>query len=102
MLNKFDLATFKVRPESVQDILQEIYMTLIPDKFRHLLGEYFSPDWIVEHALNRIGYKGQVDKKLIDPTCGSGAFIIQAIKRYIKAKNNYIDINEAINITKIL
>lgn len=100
LLNKFDLATFKVRPESVQDILQEIYMTLIPDKFRHLLGEYFSPDWIVEHALNRIGYQGQADKKLLDPTCGSGAFIIQAIKRYIKAKNNNIDVSEAINITK--
>lgn len=69
LLNKFDLSTFKVRPESVQDILQEIYMNLIPDKFRHLLGEYFSPDWIVEHALNRIGYQGQADKKLIEQRC---------------------------------
>lgn len=92
---KFDLATFQVRPEEVQDILQEIYMTLIPDKVRHLMGEYFSPDWIVEHALDRVGYTGDINKKIIDPTCGSGSFVIHAIKRILANKNNQITINDA-------
>lgn len=100
MLTNFDLATYKLRPESVQDVLQEIYMTLIPDKIRHLLGEYFSPDWIVEHSLDRIGYIGEVDKKIIDPTCGSGAFVIQALKRTIHNENNSINFGTAKVITE--
>ncbi len=38
------------------------------------MGEYFSPDWIVEHALDMVGYTGEIDKKIIDPTAGSGPF----------------------------
>lgn len=99
LVNQFDLATFRLRPETIQDILQEVYMSLIPDKMRHLLGEYFSPDWIVEHALNRIEYTGDINKKIIDPTCGSGAFLIQALKRVLNKKNNVITIDDAKKIT---
>ena len=49
-VDKFDLTSFMLKPENVQDILQEVYMELIPPRMRHLMGEYFSPDWIVEHA----------------------------------------------------
>ena len=73
-MNKFDLSTFVLRPENVQDILQEVYMGLIPQEMRHLMGEYFSPDWIVEHALDMAGYTGEINKTLIDPTAGSGPF----------------------------
>ncbi|WP_225425367.1 Eco57I restriction-modification methylase domain-containing protein [Apilactobacillus timberlakei] len=85
-LFKFDMETFRIKPENVHDILQELYMEFIPEKVRHMLGEYFSPDWIVQFLLDRIGYKNKkdlIDKKIIDPTAGSGAFILQAIKRVI-------------------
>ena len=65
VIDKFDLSTFVLRPENVQDILQEVYMELIPKEMRHLMGEYFSPDWIVEHALDMVGYTGEIDKKLL-------------------------------------
>ncbi|MBG9367418.1 N-6 DNA methylase [Streptococcus sp. NLN64] len=100
LIQKFDLATYKLRPEEVQDVLQEIYMTLIPEQIRHLLGEYFSPDWIVEHSLDRVGYFGDIDKKIIDPTCGSGAFVIQALKRVLNTRNNSITYEEAEKVTK--
>ena len=100
LIQQFDLATYKLRPEEVQDVLQEIYMTLIPEQIRHLLGEYFSPDWIVEHSLDRIGYFGDIDKKIIDPTCGSGAFVIQALKRVLNARGNSITHEDAKKITK--
>lgn len=86
VVNKFDLSTFVLRPENVQDILQEVYMGLIPAQMRHLMGEYFSPDWIVEHVLDMAGYEGDIDKTLIDPTAGSGPFLTQAIKRIIQKK----------------
>lgn len=99
LIKQFDLATYKVRPEEVQDVLQEIYMTLIPEQIRHLLGEYFSPDWIVEHSLDRVGYFGDIDKKIIDPTCGSGTFVIQALKRVSSSKNNSLSFEDAQTIT---
>jgi type I restriction-modification system DNA methylase subunit len=75
-----------LKPEEVQDILQEVYMELNPTEMRHLMGEYFSPDWIVEHALDMISYDGDIEKTLMDPTCGSGTFLTQALKRIIKKK----------------
>ena len=90
LINSFDLSTFVLRPESVQDILQEVYMGLIPAEMRHLMGEYFSPDWIVEHVLDMVGYTGEIEKTIIDPTAGSGPFLTQAIKRVIKKKNGVI------------
>lgn len=70
IIDQFDLSTYVLKPENVQDILQEVYMELIPDKMRHLMGEYFSPDWIVEHVLDMVGYDGDIDKKIIDPCAG--------------------------------
>lgn len=88
IVNNFDLSTFILKPEEVQDILQEVYMELIPPEMRHLMGEYFSPDWIVEHSLDLLGYDGSIEKTLVDPTAGSGSFLTHAIKRikYKKGK----------------
>jgi hypothetical protein len=84
VVNQFDLSTYILKPEEIQDILQEVYMELIPAEMRHLMGEYFSPDWIVEHALDMVGYNGEIDKTLIDPTAGSGTFLTHSIKRIVK------------------
>lgn len=100
VVNKFDLSTFVLRPENVQDILQEVYMGLIPQEMRHLMGEYFSPDWIVEHALDMAGYVGDISKTLIDPTAGSGPFLTQAIKRIINQKGGVLTKADIVNITQ--
>jgi len=99
IINQFDLSTFVLKPEDVQDILQEVYMELIPAEMRHLMGEYFSPDWIVEHALNMVGYDGDIDKTLIDPCAGSGPFLAQAIKRIIKKKDAALTKVDIVKIT---
>lgn len=41
VVNQFDLSTYILKPEEIQDILQEVYMELIPAEMRHLMGEYF-------------------------------------------------------------
>ena len=41
VVNRFDLSTYILKPEEIQDILQEVYMELIPAEMRHLMGEYF-------------------------------------------------------------
>ncbi len=99
IIDKFDLSTFVLKPENVQDILQEVYMELIPSEMRHLMGEYFSPDWIVEHVLDMAGYNGNMDKTLIDPCAGSGPFLTQSIKRIILKKNGVLTKEDIIKIT---
>lgn len=99
IINDFDLSTFVLKPENVQDILQEVYMELIPMEMRHLMGEYFSPDWIVEHALDMVGYDGNIEKTLIDPCTGTGPFLTQAIKRVIQKKGAVLTKDDIIKIT---
>ena len=99
VVNTFDLSTYILKPEEIQDILQEVYMELIPAEMRHLMGEYFSPDWIVEHSLDLVGYTGDIDKTLIDPTAGSGTFLTHAIKRIIEQKNGKLSREDVEKIT---
>lgn len=99
VVNRFNLSTFVLRPENVQDILQEVYMGLIPPEMRHLMGEYFSPDWIVEHALDMAGYEGDIRKTLIDPTAGSGPFLAQAIKRIVRQRKGILNKGDITRIT---
>ncbi len=96
----FDLSTYVLKPEEVQDILQEVYMELIPSEMRHLMGEYFSPDWIVEHVLDLAGYDGNMEKSLIDPCAGSGTFLTQAIKRIILKQGGTLTRADIAKITK--
>lgn len=99
VVNKFDLSTYILKPEEIQDILQEVYMELIPAEMRHLMGEYFSPDWIVEHALDMVGFTGDIEKTLIDPTAGSGTFLTHAIKRIISNKKGKLSRQDIEKIT---
>jgi len=48
---------------------------------RHDLGEYYTPDWLAEQTLDELGYDGNPDKRLLDPSCGSGTFLVMAINR---------------------
>ena len=100
VVDSFDLTTFVLKPENVQDVLQEVYMGLIPTEMRHLMGEYFSPDWIVEHVLDMVGYDGNINKTLIDPTAGSGSFLTQSIKRIIDKKGGVLTKEDVIKISQ--
>lgn len=52
---------------------------LFPRALRHTLGEYYTPDWLAEHTLNRLEYHGE--GHLLDPACGSGTFLVHALRR---------------------
>ena len=80
-LKDYDPGTLEVSPEQARDLLKKLYHRLMPREIRHDLGEYYTPDWLAEHVLNKLGYEGQTDKRLLDPACGSGTFLVLAIKR---------------------
>jgi hypothetical protein len=80
-LTQFEPATATLEPGAVRDLLKELYQYLVPKKVRHDLGEYYTPDWLADHLLDRAGYHGRATQRLVDPACGSGTFLLRAIGR---------------------
>ncbi|UCE17489.1 MAG: N-6 DNA methylase [Gemmatimonadota bacterium] len=80
-LSQYEPPTVSFLPEEVQDLLKKLYQNLIPKKLRHDLGEYHTPDWLAERLLNQVGYEGNPDKRILDPSCGSGTFLVLIINR---------------------
>ena len=64
------------------DLLKPLYETLFPRTVRHALGEYYTPGWLAEHVLDQVGYSGQGEARVLDPTCGSGTFLLAALRRW--------------------
>lgn len=80
-LSEFEPATTAIEPEVTRDLLKKLYQYLVPEVVRHHLGEYYTPDWLAELVLNEIGYRGDTRKRILDPACGSGTFLVLAIQR---------------------
>lgn len=80
-LSNFDPRTPFLAPEQSRDLLKKLYQYLVPKKLRHDLGEYYTPDWLADHLLNQLEYDGNLDKRLLDPACGSGTFLVLVINR---------------------
>jgi hypothetical protein len=70
-----------VRCDRGHDLLQDLYQQVFPPRFRHATGEYYTPPWLAEEMLDEVGYPGPDGLRLLDPACGSGAFLILAIRR---------------------
>lgn len=74
--NRFELNAIE------SDVLKGLYESLIDPAQRHDLGEYYTPDWLAEMiCAEAIG--APLEQRVIDPSCGSGTFLFQAIRRLI-------------------
>jgi hypothetical protein len=74
--------------ERVIDAIKNLYESLTPEVLRKNIGEFYTPKWLVEFTLDETGYKvGAIgNQKFLDPTCGSGNFVIHAIER-VRSEN---------------
>lgn len=83
------------------DYIRQIYEALLPKELRHALGEYYTPDWLAEMTFETtLGFSGGKDIKtlsVIDPTCGSGTFLIQAIEKKKRAGCDIEDITSTVS-----
>jgi hypothetical protein len=77
----FEPASAIFLPEAKQDLLKEFYSSLVDEQIRHDLGEYYTPDWLAQYLLDQAGYDGDPSAKILDPTCGSGTFLVECIYR---------------------
>lgn len=69
-------------PQEPQDLVKNVYLSLFPREIRHDLGEYYTPDWLAERLLTDTleSDLGNPDKRVLDPACGSGTFLVLLIR----------------------
>lgn len=82
-LSGVDFAVSKKHADTTRDLFKGIYERFIPREVRHALGEFYTPDWLAEHGMDLLEW--QPSDSLTDPTCGSGTFLLEAIRRRRKA-----------------
>jgi methylase of polypeptide subunit release factors len=81
-LADYDPATLDLAPGPTQDMLKKLYHRLVSAHIRKALGEFYTPDWLAQRLLNMLDggkFRGDPQKRLLDPTCGSGTILIQTI-----------------------
>lgn len=81
-LQDYEPSTPSLMPEAVRDLLKNLYEKLLPKQIRHDLGEFYTPDWLAEYTINASSFSD--NDKILDPTCGSGTFLVLLIKEKIK------------------
>ncbi len=74
-----------------EEILGDIYQTFLPTAKRKRLGEFYTPasivDWLLEQTVFSHG-----EGKLLDPSCGSGSFLVRYVHRCLEdAKTRGLD-----------
>ncbi len=76
-LNKRDLLEI--------DLMSKLYEDLINKMLRYHSGEYYTPRWITELVIERLKAMGAhfTDELIIDPSCGSGRFLVSILRRKI-------------------
>ncbi len=82
-LAEYDPGTLELAPENARDLLKKLYHYLLPREIRHDLGEYYTPDWLAERLIIQTLGKadlGDATKRVLDPACGSGTFLVILIK----------------------
>lgn len=66
-----------------RDVLRDLYEDIVPSELRKSLGEFYTPDWLAEYTVDQLGFtdKDWLTKRVLDPTCGSGTFLVEVIQR---------------------
>ncbi|MFW9873644.1 MAG: N-6 DNA methylase [Candidatus Thorarchaeota archaeon] len=77
------------------DILGYIYEEYLDLENRKKFGQYYTPPYIVNLILDRIGYKSLpnelLDSTIMDPASGSGTFLLNAARRVLHSKQDGLD-----------
>lgn len=73
--------------EAPADIAAILYETVIPADERRQLGEYYTPDWLARAIVKKLVDR-PLEQRVLDPACGSGTFIAEAVTQYAEAADS--------------
>jgi len=74
------------------DPLGDLYQRYFDPETRKALGEFYTPQPVIEYIMDGVGYdRGVSNQRLIDPACGSGTFLVEAVTRYLEDVRRYDD-----------
>lgn len=69
------------------DILGKLYEDTLDHEQKKKFGEFYTPTSVVNYILDAVGYTDQnkiETQKIIDISCGTGSFLIEAVRRLIR------------------
>ena len=69
------------------DVASILYETVIPPDERRQLGEYYTPDWLARTMVREV-VTDPFEQSVLDPACGSGTFVAEAVTHLIETANN--------------
>ena len=70
--------------EAPPDTAATLYESVIPPEERRQLGEYYTPAWVAR-AMMRELVDDPLNQHVLDPACGSGTFVAEAVSHFIAA-----------------
>jgi hypothetical protein len=74
------------------DPLGDLYQRYFDPETRKALGEFYTPQPVIDYIMDGVGYDTGVSaERLIDPSCGSGTFLVEAVNRYLDDVRRYED-----------
>ncbi|MFS8807910.1 N-6 DNA methylase, partial [Synechococcus sp. R6-10] len=115
-LDEYDPTTLALVPEETRDLFKQLYHYLLPREIRHNLGEYYTPDWLAMHMLQRTVpelfteptpeteselRQRILETRFLDPACGSGTFLVLLVAR-LRELGRALPINERDLLNAIL
>jgi len=83
---KFDFSRIEGDP------LGNLYQRYFDPETRKALGEFYTPQPVVDYIMDGVDYEvGVSQERIIDPSCGSGTFLVEAAERYLDDVRRYND-----------
>jgi len=96
-ISLFDIYDFSIIPV---EFISNVYEQFMGEENQAKKGAYYTPVFLVDYIIKETveDYFAINDKeyncKMLDPACGSGIFLVQALRRMIE---RYLDINKSVS-----
>ena len=70
--------------EASPDTAATLYESVIPPEERRQLGEYYTPAWLARTMIREL-VDDPLNQRVLDPACGSGTFVAEAVTHFLAA-----------------
>lgn len=95
---KYDYSIIVLERDVARDILKNLYYELLPAVLRKNLGEFYTPDWLAGFLLEELQPQMKEETLFLDPTCGSGTFLVMLIKKIMNYYGSSISSKKLLKI----